>query len=367
MVLMIIDHRQYWYSTVILFAVFSVFVVHRAAQVEAFSYYGPSVHQKSSLSVKGSDDDVDSRSRRSFGCSGMVERRGFIVVLSTISVMDGLTGCPSPAMAEDGTPPSLKSKTLAAARGPVELLRPATRVRMYIDSAIEMCRDIKKSATEENLTKRDIREKYQPLAEYFLPERSFIMPDEVKLSRTYLEIDTTTPWQAARLQERVERGKERGIDYTTPYDKVNTAIQQWGDRRQFELLRNRQLNLEKKNEIRAAFNAYTNNIIFSDSYKLNVDGESKKALVRNDALPDVNAVVVSDLDLRDLYRNQILQNIDDAKSELTYQMKKANDDEIDVDEILNYLLATQSACNEWFSFIPADDVDAARRAVLASQ
>jgi len=326
-------------------------------------------NQQNLLSMGIVDDDEDCSS----SCSSMiVERRGFVVAsLSAFSIMNGLFGNGSPVVAEEvgsSKTSSLKSsKSVSTARGPVELLRPATRVRMHIDSAIDMCRSIKQSAAKDNLTKDDIRTKYKPLSDFLLPERSFILPDELKLSRTYLEIDTTTPWQAARLKEQVERGKERGIDYDTPYDKVNTAIQQWGDRRQFETLRNRQLNLEKKNEIRAALNAYTNNIIFSDSYKLNADGDNKKALVRNDALPDVNAVVVSDLDLRDLYRNQILQSIDDAKFELTYQLKQQNEDDIDVDEILNYLVAAQDACNEWFSFIPSDDVDVARRAVLASQ
>jgi hypothetical protein len=299
-----------------------------------------------------------------------VERRDFVVgAVSSFAVMNGMMGSVSPAMAEDGLSLSATSKSTSttAARGPIELLRPATRVRLYIDSAIDMCRTIKESLLLETLTKAEIKTKLQPLSEFLLPERSFILPDESKLAKMYLEIDTTTPWQAARLQERVQRGKERGIDYTAPYDKVNTAIQQWGDRRQFELLQKRQRSLEKNNEIRAAFNAYTNNIIFSDSYRLNVDGENKKALVRNDALPDVNAVVVSDLDLRDLYRNQVLQNIDDAKSELIYQLKQASDDEIDIDEVLNYLFAAQVACNDWFSFVPSDDVDAARRFILKGQ
>jgi hypothetical protein len=67
-----------------------------------------------------------------------------------------------------------------------------------------------------------------PLAALFDHEpSSFLTREETKLSKRYLEIDTSTGWQAARLREREARGAEIGIDYTTPYDKLNTAFQQW--------------------------------------------------------------------------------------------------------------------------------------------
>jgi hypothetical protein len=119
--------------------------------------------------------------------------------------------------------------------------------------------------------------------------------------------------------------------------------------------------MERNNAMRAAFNAYTNNLVFGDSYQLNAQGDEKKALVRNDALPNVNAVVVSDLDLRDLFRNQVLQNMEDAKAELDYQVSSQ---QVDVNEILTCLLAARASCNEWFSFIPAADLEAALEAVL---
>ena len=71
-----------------------------------------------------------------------------------------------------------------------------------------------------------------------------------------------------------------------------------------------------------------------------------------------------DLDLRDLYRNQVLQNMEDAKAELEYQLKSI-DDEADVEEILNYLKKARSSCQEWFNFIPKDDIEAALQSVVA--
>jgi len=162
------------------------------------------------------------------------------------------------------------------------------------------------------------------------------------------------------LKDREARGKENGIDYTTPYDKLNTAFQQWGDRRQFEILSKRQRDLEQASPVRAAFNAYTNNLVFSDSYQLNAEGDERKNLIRNNALPDVNAVVVSDLDLRDLYRNQVLEKLDDTKAEIEYQLKTGD---IDTKEVLSTLKEAQASCREWFSFIPSADVAEALKAV----
>lgn len=246
-------------------------------------------------------------------------------------------------------------------RGPVELLRPATRVRLYIDRAVALCKSIQRENSTDNTNLLLL----EPLVQYFEREpATFLAPDELKLSKRYLEIDTSSAWQAARLKEREARGAEIGIDYTTPYDRINTAIQQWGDKRQFQILRSRQRQLEESNPMRAAFNAYTNNLVFGDTYQLNVQGDLKKSMVRNNALPDVNSVVVSDLDLRDLYRNQVLQNIDNAKAELQYQRKTM---EVDVGEILDCLLAAQASCTDWFGFIPKNDVEEALKEVLAEE
>ena len=55
-------------------------------------------------------------------------------------------------------------------------------------------------------------------------------------------------------------------------------------------------------------------------------------------------------------RNQILQNMDDARAELDYQLESGD---VDVEEIVTYLRKAQAACQEWFSFIPDADVQQA--------
>lgn len=241
------------------------------------------------------------------------------------------------------------SAEASAVRAPTELLRPATRVRLFIDGAIDL--PITNDAV--GLDK---------LQQYLENEPVFMTNEEEKLSKRYLEIDTSTTWQEARRKDREARGKEAGVDYTSPYDQVNTAIQQWGNRRQFQILRKRQLALEQASPVRAAFNCYTNNLVFGDSYQLNAEGDERKSLIRNNALPDVNAVVVSDLDLRDLYRNEVLERLEDARAEIAYQQTTGN---VDVSEVVTSLKAAQASCRDWFSFIPADDVAEALRAVEA--
>jgi len=281
------------------------------------------------------DNDTGKRGTRVSDCDRVDSRKRRLALISGLSF----------------TVVATRSQRVGASevRASPELLRPPARVRRYIDGAVSLCRSIANDTSGLERLKQFLDE--QPV---------FIKPEEEKAARLYLEIDTTTPWQRARLKDREVRGKENGIDYTTPYDKVNTAIQQWGERRQFEILRRRQRALEEANPIRAAFNCYTNNLVFSNSYQLNAQGEEKKNLIRNNALPDVNAVVVSDLDLRDLYRNQVLEKLDDAKAEIEYQLKTKD---VDTNEVLSILKEAQLSCNEWFSFIPPSDVAEAQEAI----
>jgi hypothetical protein len=239
-------------------------------------------------------------------------------------------------------------------RAPIECLLPATRVKLYIDEMVSLCTALLVSTSTDNDSSTATLDKLEKLL--FHPPVFIKTTAEASIAQTYRKNKTQNAWNKARRSEREQRGAELGIDYTTPYDKFNTAIQEWGDRRQFAILRKRQLQRDSEIPMRAALNAYTNNLVFGDGYQLNVQGEERKSLVRGNALPNVNAVVVSDLDLRDLIRNQILQNMDDAEAELKYQMQQPN---LEAQEVLNYLTEAQISCDKWFRFIPLEDVKGA--------
>ena len=228
-------------------------------------------------------------------------------------------------------------------RAPIECLYPAIRVRLYINGAVKL-------ASEGSL------EELKNLLLIHSPSTFILSDKEATTAERYLRIKTHDTWTKARRLEREERGAEKGIDYTTPYDKANTAIQEMGLKRQFQILRQRQRKLEETDPIRAALNVYTNNLLFGDSYQLNAQGSERKELIRNDALPSVESVVLSDLDLRDLYRNQILQNMDDARFELKFQLMQSS---VDLQEVLVFLKEAQKSCDSWFGFIPAEDVQEA--------
>lgn len=113
-------------------------------------------------------------------------------------------------------------------------------------------------------------------------------------------------------------------------------------------------------KMRAALNVYTTKLQFGESYTVTATPETKKAYIRaNDGLPDIKAVITSDLDLRDLYRNELQLNIDDAQAELYSSLR-------DNQELLDLLQKALATSQQWFDMIEAGDVQEAREALRRS-
>jgi hypothetical protein len=235
---------------------------------------------------------------------------------------------------------------------PLENLLPATRVKVLIDQAVETTATLIEKHQSTGNTK-DQQVLLEQLKSLLLEPHSFFKTrDEISTSRTYLDNDTWNEWKKARQQE-TQRNFQISVH---PATGLNEALEQWGERRQFRRLRRQQLALEKSNNIRAAFNAYTNNLVFGESYILTASSEEKKRLIRQyNHLPDVTSVIRSDLDLRDLFRNQVLTSVDDAKAELEFQLNNGDADIMDLSELLAILREAQSSCNKWFEFVPEND------------
>jgi hypothetical protein len=75
-------------------------------------------------------------------------------------------------------------------------------------------------------------------------------------------------------------------------------------------------------------------------------------MIRNDQLPSVKAVITSDLDLRDLYRNQLLTAVDDVTAEVAYQLKLKQQSEqesidSDVTDVADLMNQAYTACSKW--------------------
>ena len=144
---------------------------------------------------------------------------------------------------------------------------------------------------------------------------------------------------------------------------------QSGEIATWKRLRQQEQSLEQNDEIRAAFNAYMNQIQYSTSqYTLSVPENVRKQMIRSDTLPDlIRQVVPSDMDLRTLYRNMVLTSVQDARAELQYQFNDATTTttttttvasvkNFDGQELLQLLRQAQEATREWFQMIDPDEI-----------
>jgi len=112
--------------------------------------------------------------------------------------------------------------------------------------------------------------------------------------------------------------------------------------------------------IRTACNFYTAQLKFADSYLLTANKNDKSTMIRRDGgVPTVKQVVIADLDLRDLYRNELQTLVDDAQAELYLQA-------MDAVELNTLLTRAKRASDHWFGLISEQDVKEARDAVLAN-
>lgn len=103
---------------------------------------------------------------------------------------------------------------------------------------------------------------------------------------------------------------------------------------------------------RAAMNVYTSNLRFGESYLWNAPrSETKRWIRENGQLPSVQQVITADLDLRDLYRNQVQTRIEDAQAELYNQSQS-----VDFEELTSLLSEATDACDKWFQLISVDDL-----------
>lgn len=285
------------------------------------------------------------------------------------------------ALAQDITAITSSSSTTTPSPrkpyAPIENLLPAVRVKILIDQAVDIASQINnlQSSTE---TSESFQALLVQLKILLLEPRSFITSKEEESSaKRYLEIDTLTDWTNARRKEAREQQNFRwggqtqssgGGGSTSPpmflTTKVTEELERFGEVRQFERLQRQQIQLERSDPMRAALNAYTNNLIFGDSYVLTASREERSRLIREERLPDVTSVIRSDLDLRDLYRNQILSYMDEARAELRYQLLQESFDGKDLETLLR---EAKTNCDKWFEFVPSADVREALQRVQATQ
>lgn len=112
--------------------------------------------------------------------------------------------------------------------------------------------------------------------------------------------------------------------------------------------------------IRASMNLYSTNLQFSNMPDYTVTDPSwKKQYIRaNDGLPDIQRVITADLNLRDLYRNQVQLQIDDASAELY------RNDDCDFQELQVILKEAAMVFDQWLDRVDDQDFKNTLQAVL---
>ena len=81
-------------------------------------------------------------------------------------------------------------------------------------------------------------------------------------------------------------------------------------------------------------------------------------MIRNDQLPSLAAVITSDLDLRDLYRNEFLNAMEDAVAEVAFQLKQSQAD-FQVRDVVERMGQAHAALEKWFDLIETANVQEA--------
>ena len=149
-------------------------------------------------------------------------------------------------------------------------------------------------------------------------------------------------------------------------DRMAAMLNQADVERQWGMLQYQESKREKGNEVRAALNFYTSQLEFGNAYLLTASPEDRKRLIRNDQLPSLTAVITSDLDLRDLYRNDFLTALEDVNAEVAYQIQQPTND-VDATDTVQLMGQAHTAISKWFDLISPLDVQEAMDLLLKEQ
>lgn len=247
----------------------------------------------------------------------------------------------SKAEALDENDRSLVSKPFA----PVEALLPATRLKLWTDQAYGI------SSILGSITNKD--EKYLRLKELdsLLSSRPQLFLSEKIQKRTIGSTAQVTS-AVSRANKDEYQMNRKGFNVG---DKFAAMLNQADVERQWGMLQYAESKREEANEMRAALNFYTQQLNFGDKFQLTATKEERKKMIRNDEIPSLAAVITSDLDLRDLYRNEFLTAIEDAQAEVAYQVKQSPS-EIDTSDSEELMNQAYVALSKWFGLISGDDV-----------
>eukprot|EP00984_Skeletonema_dohrnii_P027220 scaffold16716_cov146-Skeletonema_dohrnii-CCMP3373.AAC.11 len=265
----------------------------------------------------------------------------------------------------DGNDNTLKARPSA----PVEFLVPATRVGLYIYQLLSIAEELaqlkkddstQSSSSSAPATTESLIKQLDNLLLSSPP--TFIKPTDPTVTRgdPYNNMPPLLGEIAVQQQKQKER-KEQSITNVALAPQLFEVGELMGERRQWSRLVQAERAREEASEIRRAMNIYTTNLNFNkNKYVYSGSQEEKKKMIREDRLPSATEVIRSDLDARDLYRNEVQTKLEDARAECLYQKGVGFED---VGELVGLLRETKVALDSWFGFIPDEDIRLALEAV----
>jgi hypothetical protein len=221
-------------------------------------------------------------------------------------------------------------------RAPLEALLPACRVKLWVDRCVRLATKLTTDPSNSDTLAE--------LENLLLQPQNFVGSFQLqgvpnRPAQQYLDTYKPMPGDLPFQQYLIKNG----------------AVNTW------KSLKRKEKEQESANELLAALNAYTDVLTFSsDSYVLNVDKRTRSSMIRQDRLPDTTQVIASDMGMRYLYRNELLTAMDDARAELSFQLKQQT---VDATELLAILKEAQQACTRWFLLVDTKDVQEAMEAL----
>lgn len=249
---------------------------------------------------------------------------------------------------------------------PLAALLPATRLKFVVDQMYDLSNNLRQT-TDQNA-------RYQILVQMndlwvqkpqVFQSRQERIPAKSSTTAASIAGQITTGVSTANKQQY--QSNRQNLEGAT---KIMAMWNQADVERQWGMLQYQESKRNAQNELRAALTTYTSQLEYSaESYLLTANADERKRLIRNDALPSLTAVIASDLDLRDLYRNEFVTAMEDAEAEVTYQLKQQGTDNsvVDVADVVELLEKAHSSLQKWFDLIAAADVREAMEVVKDEQ
>ena len=182
---------------------------------------------------------------------------------------------------------STASGNVIRPRAPLKALIPATKVHFALKQALALSKEIKITTlgNNSNSNGEDIQPLLSELQDMLFDQQDYAPPKEINI-----KLPSATIYDRSYADQ---------LKKMSPADVMMALPVQLGERDTAARLKRRQKRLGEKNPVRGAFNYYTSQLQFNtETYVLNATGEDRKKLIRNEGLPDVKSVIVSDRKLQ---------------------------------------------------------------------